>query len=299
MDFKQLEVFVSVAKNKSFSKAAKTLFLTQPTVSSHIQKLENELSTSLFNRNGKFVTLTPSGKILYDNAIIILNNCKKALYDLDEYSGKIEGCIHIATSSIPETYILPSFIKYFNSLYPEVSFDISCYNSQGAINEILDDKIDFGFVGSKPNNNYIENIALVDDELVLITSYDTDLDCNDKFIDISILKNLDFIMRKDGSGTKSSIISALKSFDINIDDLKIIAHVESNESIKEMVRLGLGVSFVSYSSIIDYVDTNKLKFYRINNVDFNRHFYFIYSKKKIFSPLEEKFLSLIVDYFKN
>ena len=69
MDFKQLEVFVSVVKHESFSKAARELFLTQPTVSSHIQNLEKELDTVLLNRNNKTIKLTPSGEILYKHAI--------------------------------------------------------------------------------------------------------------------------------------------------------------------------------------------------------------------------------------
>ncbi|HIE0089009.1 TPA: LysR family transcriptional regulator, partial [Clostridioides difficile] len=102
MDFKQLEVFVAVAKHQSFSKAARELFLTQPTVSAHIQNLERELETVLINRSNKVITLTKSGEILYEHAIYILNNCKRAIYDIKEYSGKIEGIIDIACSSIPE-----------------------------------------------------------------------------------------------------------------------------------------------------------------------------------------------------
>ena len=77
MDVKQLEAFVAVAKYKNFSKAARELFLTQPTVSAHIQNLEKELGTILFNRNNKCITLTKSGEILLENAISILNNWVK------------------------------------------------------------------------------------------------------------------------------------------------------------------------------------------------------------------------------
>ena len=100
MDLKQLEIFVAVAKYQSFSKAAKELFLTQPTISAHIQNLEKELGTILVNRNNKIITLTKPGEILFEHAIYILNNCKRAIYDIKEYEGKIEGAIDIACSSI-------------------------------------------------------------------------------------------------------------------------------------------------------------------------------------------------------
>ncbi|MGL5641744.1 MAG: selenium metabolism-associated LysR family transcriptional regulator [Paraclostridium sp.] len=297
MDLKQLEVFVAVAKYNSFSKAAKELFLTQPTVSAHIQNLEKNLDTVLVNRNNKVITLTKAGEILYEHAIYILNNCKKAVYDIKEYSGKIEGVIDIACSSIPEAYILPDFLKSFYSSYPNVKFSISRYDSQDAISEILNERISFGFVGSKINNKQIEYVDLIDDELVLITPIDLVIENKDNYIDVEKLNDLKFIMRKDGSGTQSIIINKLKSHKISVNSLDTIAYVESNESIKEMVKLGLGVSFVSYNSVIDYINLRKVRFYKIKNINFDRKFYFIYSKKKAFTPLEYRFLDGICDYF--
>lgn len=297
MDFKQLEVFVSVVKHQSFSKAARELFLTQPTVSAHIQNLEKELDSVLVNRSNKSITLTKSGEILYDHAIYILNNCKKAIYDIKEYSGKIEGMIDIACSSIPETYILPDFMKNFSKNYPDVKFSISHYDSQYAISEILNERVNFGLVGSKPNNHQIDSFDLISDELVLIAPSNLHIKNIDGYIDLEELYKLNFIMRKEGSGTRNLILNTLNKNNFATSKLNILSHVESNEAIKEMVRLGLGVSFVSYISIIDYLEANKLKYYRINNIDFKRNFYFIYSKKKTFNPLENKFLKSICEYF--
>ncbi len=297
MDLKQLEVFVAVAKYNSFSKAAKELFLTQPTVSTHIQNLEKNLDTVLVNRNNKVITLTKSGEILYEHAIYILNNCKKAIYDIKEYSGKIEGVIDIACSSIPETYILPDFLKDFYSSYPNVKFSISRYDSQDAICEILNERISFGFVGSKINNKQIKYVDLIEDELVLITPIDLVLENENNYIELNQLNKLKFIMRKDGSGTQSLVIDKLKSHKFEVNNLNTIAYVESNESIKEMVKLGLGVSFVSYKSVTDYINLKKVRFYKIKNINFDRKFYFIFSSKKTFNPLEYKFLNRICDYF--
>ncbi len=105
-----------------------------------------------------------------------MNNCKRAIYDIKEYSGKIEGIIDIACSSIPETYILPDFMKSFSMSYPDVKFSISHYDSQYAISEILNERISFGLVGSKINNPQIEYLDLLDDELVLITPSDFKID---------------------------------------------------------------------------------------------------------------------------
>ena len=297
MDFKQLEVFVSVVKHESFSKAARELFLTQPTISSHIQNLEKELNTVLLNRRNKTIKLTESGEILYKHAVCILNNCKKAICDIKDYSGKIEGLIDIACSSIPETYILPGFLQDFCHEFPHVKFSINHYDSQYAVSEILNERISFGFVGVKPHNNQIKNIKIATDELVLITSSNHYIPNENGYINIDELFNLNFIMRKQGSGTRSLIFDTLHKNHFSPNKLNIIAHVESNESIKEMVKLGLGASFISYMSAIDYINDNKIKFYKIKNLDFNRNFYFIYSKQKVLTPLEDMFINKLYDYF--
>lgn len=297
MDLKQLEVFVAVVKHQSFSKASRELFLTQPTVSAHIQNLENELETVLVNRSNKTITLTESGKILYEHAIYILNNCKKAIYDIKEYSGKIEGLIDIACSSIPETYLLPGFMKSFSNTYPDVKFSISHYDSRFAISEILDERISFGFVGSKISNPQIKYVNLIDDNLVLITPPDLEIENVNGEIDVSALYDFNFIMRKEGSGTRDLIFKTLKKAGFSTAKLNILAHVESNESIKEMVRQGLGVSFISRISAEEYINSGKLKSYKIKGIDFARKFYFIYSKKKTFTPLENKFLNELCEYF--
>lgn len=297
MDFKQLEAFVAVAKHKSFSKAARELFLTQPTISSHIQNLEKELDSILINRNNKTVTLTKSGELLYGHAIYILNNCKKAIYDIKEFAGKIEGIIDIASSSIPEAYVLPKFLKHFSTNYPNVKFNISHYDSQYVISEILNERISFGFVGSKNNNPQVEYINLIDDELVLITPKNLTLENIDGYINIEHLYNLTFIMRKEGSGTRDLIFNTLEKNNFNTDELNILAYVESNNAIKEMVKIGLGVSLISHTSAIDYINNKDINYYRIKDVNFLRKFYFIYSKKKIFNPLEDKFLNMLCEYF--
>ena len=117
----------------------------------------------------------------------------------------------------------------------------------------------------------------MDDELVLITPKDILLDNDNGYINITKLNNLKFIMRKEGSATRNIIISKLKEYGFNVDNLDIIAHVESNNSILEMVKLGLWASFVSYISVASYLDNNKLNIYKIKNLELKRKFYFIYS----------------------
>lgn len=297
MDIKQLEVFVAVAKHKSFSKAARELFLTQPTVSSHIQNLENEMQTVLLNRNNKTITLTDSGHILYNHAIVILNDCKKAVYDIKEYSGKIEGSISIVCSSVPEAHLFPSFLNKFCEKYPNITFTINHCNSNLVIPEILSERATFGIVGSKQKHPHIDYYDLINDELVLICPPDCEIENDNGYIDIEKLRDLTFIMRKEGSGTRNVIIKKLNASPIPPSALKIRAYVESNNAIIEMVRNGLGCSFVSEISARYLIDKGELKEYRIKNHPFDRNFYFIFSKKKVFTPTEKKFIEYLKDFY--
>ena len=297
MDIKQLEVFVAVAKHKSFSKAARELFLTQPTVSSHIQNLENEMQTVLLNRNNKTITLTDSGHILYNHAIVILNDCKKAVYDIKEYSGKIEGSISIVCSSVPEAHLFPSFLNKFCEKYPNITFTINHCNSNLVIPEILSERATFGIVGSKQKHPHIDYYNLINDELVLICPPDCEIENDNGYIDIEKLRDLTFIMRKEGSGTRNVIIKKLNASPVPPSALKIRAYVESNNAIIEMVRNGLGCSFVSEISARYLIDKGELKEYRIKNHPFDRNFYFIFSKKKVFTPTEKKFIEYLKDFY--
>lgn len=296
MDIKQLEVFIAVAKHQSFSKAARELFLTQPTVSSHIQNLENELKTVLINRNNKNITLTDSGNILYNHAIVILNDCKKAIYDVNEYSGKIEGSIHMVCSSIPEAYIIPEVMKSFCDKYKNIKFTINHSDSNLVIPEILSERATFGIVGSKTKHPHVEYHDFVTDELILITPKNIELgepsnsESTINVVDKSNLDKLIFLMRKEGSGTRNVIMKTLASKGYNTASMNVRALVESNEAIIEMVKEGLGCSFVSEVSVKDKIARGEINGYRLSGVTFKRNFYFIFSKKKIFTPTEKKFM---------
>ncbi|OPJ55510.1 selenium metabolism-associated LysR family transcriptional regulator [Alkalithermobacter paradoxus] len=297
MDFKQLETLVCVAKYKSFSKAAKELFLTQPTISNHIQNLENELGTVLLNRSNKGISLTKSGKILYEYALDMINTKQRALYNLGEYAGKIEGVIEISSSSIPDGYVIPDILKSFSRDFPHIKYILNQCDSQDIIEGIITDKISFGFVGGKSSNSQIEYIDLISDELVLITPYNHKINNENGYVQIQDIKNENLIMRKEGSSTRKLITSELSKNNMSLDEFNIIAHVENSEAIKKMVRHEIGLSIISNKAIVDEINFNLLKSYKIRDLNLKRKFYLAYSKRKSLTPLEKKFIDHVISFF--
>lgn len=297
MDFRQLETFIEVVKLRSFSKAAEKLFITQPTVTNHIQNLEKELGTLLINRLGKRITLTEAGSLLYKYAINIVNSCEMAKFDLAVYQGRIQGHLNIMFSSVPRNYLLPSLIKSFLETYPEVSFTISDNDSEEVISKIVEGEVDFGIVGAKFSNQNLYFKEVIEDNLVLITpSSFKEATPNFSFISIDEILNHKIIFREEGSGTRSLVMDKLKEKEIDISNLHILAYVEDTETIKEMVSLGLGLSFLSEKSIKKDIKLNNYKVFYIKEIEFKRKFYFVYHKNRQLSPLSETFKEHILNY---
>ncbi len=300
MDLRQLETFVEVAKLKSFSKAAEKLFITQPTVTNHIQNLEKELGTLLINRFGKKITLTDAGNLLYKYAINIINSCEMAKFDLATYQGKIQGHLHIYSSSVPRKYVLPNIIKNFLTKYPDVSFNLSDKDSKKVVKSILDGETDFGIVGAKYPSNSLKYIELMEDKLLLITPntpvYDKP---NYSYIDKSVLFKDKILFREEGSGTRDLIESKLEKAGISLGQLNVMAYIEDTETIKELVSLGVGVSFLSEKAVSDDIKLDKYKVYYINGIDLTRKFYFVFHKNRQLSPLSETFKNFILEYIKD
>lgn len=297
MDFRQLETFVEVAKMKSFSKAAKKLFLTQPTVTSHIQNLENKLGTILINRSGKNITLTNAGNILYEYAIDILNMCDMAEFDLGMYQGKVQGHLEISSSSIPKQYVLPTILKEFTRKYPEVTFSINHSDSKSVVNNILDGNTDFGIVGAKYENNYLEYIDLIEDNLVIIAPNTQEYLWNAyEELELDFLLKEKMIFREEGSGTRLLIENAMKKKGIELSSLNIVAYIEDTETIKKFVELGLGISIVSEKAIKNEYEMGIIKPYNIKNLSLRRKFYFVFHKNRQLSPLTRTFKDFVIKY---
>ena len=148
MNLKQLEAFVQVAEGGSFSKAAKELFLTQPTISAHIAALEKELNVRLFVRNTKEVSLSDDGRELYQYARQIIDLQKKIEERFEAGKDGGKHLITIAASTIPAQYLLPKVLIQFNEKYPQEQFKILETDSSKVVTQIVDHVADVGFTGT-------------------------------------------------------------------------------------------------------------------------------------------------------
>lgn len=299
MNLKQLEAFVQVAEGGSFSKAAKELFLTQPTISSHISSLERELNARLFVRNTKEVSLSEDGIKLYKYAkqMLDLQREIEVTFGMDE-----EGESHavtIAASTIPAQYLLPEVLTRFSERYPQEQIRIQETDSSKVVMQIVDHRVDIGFTGTILEKKHCKYIPFYKDELVIITpntpKYQKLAQGNKE--DISWIKKEHVIMREEGSGTRKEAELQLKGAGVKFAGLDIIASIENQETIKKSVRQGMGISILSKLATADEVANGEILAFPIPNSDEGRDINLVYNKNYQMTRSAERFIKVVKEVY--
>lgn len=299
MNLKQLEAFVQVAEGGSFSKAARELYLTQPTISAHISSLEKELNVRLFVRNTKEVSLSDNGKDLYKYAkqMVDLQGKIDEHFGMRKDSGK--HCITIAASTIPAQYLLPKVLMRFNEKYPEEQFKIKETDSAQVVTQIVDCMADVGFTGTVLEKKHCKYIPFYKDELVIIAPNMEKYrriqeECPN---DISWLEREHVIMREEGSGTRKEAEKQLRSAGVNMADLEIIASIENQETIKKSVRQGMGVSILSRLAATDEAKAGQMLIFPIPGADEGRDINVVYNRNYQLSRSAERFIKIVKEVY--
>ncbi len=295
MEFNQLESFINVVNLKSFSKAAENLYLTQPTVSNNVQSLEKELGTVLINRNNKKISVTEEGELLYSYAVNMLNLRDKAACEVGKHKGRICGNLELSSSTIPQQYILPGYLKDFSRKYPNMTFTINQGDSKKVVDDVLKGYTNYGITGAVYESKQLEYLPFYEDRIVLAVANSDRFSLEDYGeIDVEVLKNEKLIMREEGSGTRKILEKALADADINLSIMDIVSSVESNVTIKKMVELDMGITFMSEIAIKNEISLKLIKPLLVKGLDIRRQFYFVYSKNRYLSPLAEKFKEFLI-----
>ncbi len=291
MDFRQMEAFVNVVKLKSFSKAADVLFLTQPTISSHISGLEKELGVVLIDRANKEICATKQGRVLYNYAKEMINMRETALSTLNgDGNTGFRDILEITASSVPAQYILPGILFEFSQTNRHSKFIIDQTDSRQVIRKVSDNEFEIGITGLKSNSNRFVSECIAEDKLVLITPaseryaqyFNTELNP-----DIFIKEQ--FIYREDGSATRKKFEKYLESYGIGSKYINIIAIVNNTDIVMKSVVSGLGVAIVSKIVAQQFAQNNDIFIFELKESIAERKFYLIYPQNRTLSPLAKSF----------
>jgi len=294
MEFKQLEAFSAVAETKSFSRAAGQLYLSQSTVSSHIRNLEKELKKSLFIRSTKTVRLTPDGILFLRYVRRILDTRDAAL---NAISTPGETIIHLGASTIPSGYLLPQILSGYRKIHPDVYFDIDQGDSDSVLEKVCDGIVSLGIIGSRKSTPGCAFIPFCTDELVIVTPATGEyLKLRRKKPSVQTLLKEPIILREQGSGTLKSATRFLQSINISSSRLHVIARINNLESIKQMIKNGMGISILSRCVVNDMEKNGYALVYPLHT-SIKRIFYLTYMKSgKLNAPLKD-FIRFCQDFY--
>ena len=296
MNLKQLEAFVQVSESGSFSKAAKELFLTQPTISAHISSLEKELNVRLFIRNTKEVSLSDDGKDLYRYAkqITDLEKAIEERFYMDSDDGK--HFITIAASTIPAQYLLPKVLMCYRERYPKEQIKIMETDSSEVVTQVVDHMVDVGFTGTVLEKKHCKYIPFYKDELAVITPDTPEYRIlkGQNRDDIDWIKRKPLILREEGSGTRKEAEKQLKNAGISMETLDIVASIANQETIKKSVKQGMGITVLSRLAA---EDEDGLLIFPIPGADEGRDINLVYNKNYQMTRSADRFIRIVKEVY--
>lgn len=296
MDFKQLEAFICVAEYHSFSRAAEQLHLTQPTISSRVAALEQELQIQLLQRPA--AVPTEAGVLLDRYARDILSLRDQALEALGQLSREIRGTVTVAASTIPGQYFLPRLLQAFRAEHPEVTFDVRLVDSAEAAGQVLSRSAELGFTGTLPEDPRCLSWEFADDRLVVITPNEPRFrEYLTTGFPVGELLRQPYISREKGSGTRIETESLLRQLGVDPTQLQTAVEVRSTESLKKMVSEGVGLAILSHSACEDYCQFGKLLAFDLQGTVLRRKLYLIRRRGSLLSPAAQAFCNFVLGFY--
>ncbi|MEG0518570.1 MAG: LysR substrate-binding domain-containing protein [Bacteroidales bacterium] len=297
MDFR-LRVFVKVADNLSFTKAAKEMFISQPAISKHISELESFYKVELFERQGGKICLTHEGKILLSHARQILDKYDTLAYDMELLSGRFSGEIKIGASTTIAQYLISPLLADFITRFPSVKVTLVTGNSEQIENALEEHKIDVGLVEGNKRRHNLKYSHFAKDELVLVTSASNKC-CETVYLShrSPLLTSLPLVLREVGSGTLEVIEKALLEHHVPLESLTILLQIGSTEGIKQFLESSPNsYAIVSIISVLKELKHNQLKVIDIQGVEMVREFSFV-SRLGTGSDRVEKFINFATIWY--
>jgi DNA-binding transcriptional LysR family regulator len=290
LSIRQLEVFVALVEQGSFTKAARHLELSQSTVSGHMADLERRLGLRLVERDRNGVQPTAGGRALLVPARQALQAERGARMAVQELSGLLRGTLVVGGSTIPASYLLPGLFGRFHKKHPGVGLRLVTGDSREILERIRHSEIEIGMIGASPDGSDLKSAKVGEDSLTLVVAPDHPLAGRSTVSGNDLLQH-PFIMREEGSGTRAATVQALRKI-LGADasgKLMIACEVGSAEAQKAGVREGLGIAFVSNLAIRDELAHGTLATLRVKGFDVRRHFHLVSRPEELLSPAAKAF----------
>jgi DNA-binding transcriptional LysR family regulator len=240
INLNQLRAFFYAAREKSVTKAAEILCVTQPAVTMQIKALEGALEVRLFRKYGKQLEMTEAGQMVFGYVEKMFDIVDQMEYALKGYVELSRGSLTIGTTRSFARHLMPGLLSRFQQSYPRVKVMLKEGSSQEIADGLVEFKYDLGIIGRLPNLNRLKVFPYTKEEFCLVTSPQHKF-AEKKEVSYEELKNEPIIIREKGSGSRHAILSLLRSKGV---EPSVLVEAGSVEFIKEYVIKGRGISFL-------------------------------------------------------
>ncbi len=293
MDFRDV-VFLAVAENLSFSKAAAELFISQPAVTKHIKELEAKLKVALFERHGNKVFLTESGNLSFNSLKEIKSRYDDFEYKLSRLNDAYKGNLRIGASPTVSQYLIPPVIAAFHKRYPKIKLFLNCGNSFEIEEKLMQNTIDIALVENKTSNSNIKYVNFLEEEIIVVTG-NTSIYAKNTSLTIPDIQKIPMVLSEKGSGTLDVIQKCLNDCKIDTEKLNIIMHLGSTEAIKSFLTNFDGIALVSEKAVLKELQMKTIKKVHVKNLDIIRSFRMAFRQGPV-SMTAELFRQFLLNY---
>lgn len=294
MSDRRLQVFNTVAKLLSFTKAAESLHMTQPAVTFQVRQLEEYFNTRLFDRTHNRINLTDAGKRVYEYSNTIFQVYSEMENAVREITGDVNGVLIIGASTTIAEYMLPALLGDFKTKFPDVNLRLKVSNSDGIVAMVENNVIDLGVVEAAVSNKNLAVELCRIDRLVALVPKNHEL-ADRVTLKIEELLKYPYICREEGSGTREVILDYLDKAGVAATELNIIMELGSPEALKGAVEAGIGVTIISRATLNKELKLGTLVAINLDPV-LERPFSFVHQKQKFRQHTVEKLLEFARQY---
>lgn len=293
-DFR-LKVFRTVARQLSFTAAARLLYISQPAATKHIRELEKQIQKPLFSRLGRHISLTKEGELLLEYANRILDLYDALDFDVQELQHAEAGEIRLGGSTTIAQYILPELLAKFRKQYGQIKIVLQNANTETIEHFVSSRKIDLGIIEGPARNSMLHYEPFVRDEIVLVTGSKSQRP-DSGILKSSQLKKLPLVLREEGSGTRAVVLEALAEKGIFPKNLNIEMELGSTESIKSYLRSSDAFAFLSVHTIVPELESGQLSIIDLSDMRINRILQFVTLHGQ-YNPLLVRFRQFCLTYY--
>jgi DNA-binding transcriptional LysR family regulator len=294
MDTRQLAAFCAVVERKSFSEAAERLGVTQPAVSQQIRSLEERLGQQLLDRSGRRVEPTEAGRRLYRGAQRLLGQERQLLEDVaGDAEGPLRGQLAIGASTGPGGTVVPVLLCEFAAANPEVTIELSIYDTQTVVDQVARRELELGVVGATPRNRAVAYEPFFRDEVILVCPPGHRFE--GKTVMLEELREETLIVMQEGAGVRQVIEDELRKAGARLRDLDVRLELGLQESVKSAVEAGHGVAFISRTGVEAELAAGTLAAARVKGLEPSREISLVRAAGRVSTRVADAFVEFARD----